>query len=438
MKRLKVLVAAYACNPFQGSEEGVGWGWVRAIAEYHEVWVLTAAFHRRDLELALSRRSERHRWIHIAYVEEKPWHYRPTPVWIKVENSIAKPIMNWAYRSWLIDAFRLGRQLRREIEFDLVHQLTYVGFRFPGHLWKLGIPFIWGPIGGLENTPWRLLPCMGARGATYYAVRNIVNSIHKKFLRGPRKAFRRADAIIAATSSIQAEIFRWYGAQSEVICEVGMPYGAVKEFALQVPGGQLRLAWSGRHLAGKALHLLLRALAEMPEAIDWQLDIFGDGPCRTKWRRLAVSLGIESRCVWHGQLSRADAVAGLRRAHVFIITSLKDLTSTVILEALANGVPIVCPDHCGFSDVVDESCGVKLPISSVAEFQGALRRTIVELACDEVKRRRLAYGALTRSRDFSWDAKAEAIDRVYRRALGAVREKDLALSEAAMEASAHS
>lgn len=52
--RLKVLVAAYACNPRLGSEEGVGWGWVTAISRLHDLWVFTAEFHRGDIERALA------------------------------------------------------------------------------------------------------------------------------------------------------------------------------------------------------------------------------------------------------------------------------------------------------------------------------------------------------------------------------------------------
>ncbi len=437
---MKVLACAYACNPFHGSEEGVGWGWVNAIAQHHEVWVLTAGYHRRDLEEALRRQPGKRGRLRFAYVEEKPWHYRPTPAWIKVENSIIKPIMNWAYRSWLRDAFTLGSLLHREIGFDLAHQLTYVGFRFPGHLWKLDMPFVWGPIGGLENTPWRLLPTMGPRGATYYAARNIVNSMHRRFLWQPRKAFAAAGpGVIAATSGVQREIRRWYGVEAEVRCEVGLPRQTTDTHSVRTDEREpLRIAWSGLHLPGKALHLLLRALSRLPESIGWRLDIYGDGPSRTRWQRLASRLGIESRCIWHGQVPRTEALEGLKSAHLFVTTSLKDLTSTVILEALASGVPVVCPDHCGFADVVNEHCGIKIPIGNVREFETGLRRAIIAIARDETIRRRLAEGALLRARDYSWEAKAEAIDRVYDRVLRATYERVVAVSRTVTEASGHS
>ncbi len=165
----------------------------------------------------------------------------------------------------------------------------------------------------------------------------------------------------------------------------------------------------------QALQLLLRALHAKPG--NWHLDIYGDGPCRGKWQSLASRLGIDARCTWHGQVSRDEALSGLRRAHLFVITSLKDLTSTVIIEALAQGVPVICPDHCGFSDVVTDACGIKLPIRSTGEFEQSLGRAIAELASDEERRQRLAAGALCRARAYSLEAKAEAIERVYRGAL---------------------
>jgi glycosyltransferase involved in cell wall biosynthesis len=186
-------------------------------------------------------------------------------------------------------------------------------------------------------------------------------------------------------------------------------------------GEPLRLAWSGRHLPGKALHLLLRALSRVPSTTDWRLDLYGDGPSTITWQRLAARLRIGSRCVWHGQVSRVEAIAAFNTAHLFVTTSLKDLTSTVILEALAQGVPVLCPNHCGFPDVVDETCGMRLPIGTAAEFERALAEAITKLAGDENMRRRLAAGALARAPQFSWEAKARAIDAVYRRVMGVIR-----------------
>lgn len=418
---MKILLSAYGCNPQQGSEPAVGWSWLASIKDRHDVHVLTARHQRQWIETEVSSNAGEFVRVRFHYVEPPLWAYdNRNRFWRWQANKpLLVPIYHWYYQRWLRAAYHAAVELHRRIHFDLVHQLTLVGFRFPGHLWRLGIPFVWGPIGGLENTPWHLLPSMGPRGAAYYAARNVVNSAHKGFLRGPRKAFAAAGpGVIAATSSIRQEIKTWYGVDSEVICEVGLPPSRTpsvcSERSVNAP---LRIAWSGLHVWRKALPILLRALASLDPKIAWRLDIFGDGPCGQRWRTLASDMGLQRKCVWHGRVSRADALAGLRRAHVFVITSLQDLTSTVLVEALANGVPVICPDHCGFTDVINDECGIKLPIRSTGEFQQGLAQTIMALASNEQWRRHLAAGALRRAQDFSWEAKADAIDRVYERVM---------------------
>jgi glycosyltransferase involved in cell wall biosynthesis len=250
-------------------------------------------------------------------------------------------ILFWTYRDWQKAAYELGAQLHRKERFDIVHHLTMVGFREPGFFWKLDVPFVWGPIGGIENTPWRFLPTMGVKGTIYFGLRNVINSLHRRFLCRPKHAFRKAHgSIIAATGGIRREIGRWYGEESSVICEIGPPLNITSDYSLRKQKEPLKLVWSGLHDPGKALPLLLNAGASLSKQIAWRLHILGIGPCTPKWKRLAQHLHIEGQCNWHGWLRRDDALSLMHRAHVFVITSLKDLTSTVLLEALSLGVPV--------------------------------------------------------------------------------------------------
>lgn len=414
---LKVLLSAYACNPHKGSEEGVGWNWVKCIAGFCDPWVLVASFHQEDIEAYRQQHPDELKNVRFVYVPHRPWHYQPTSGWKKIEGSMLKLLMNLAYMLWLRDAFTLAKQLHREEHFSLVHQLTYVGFRFPGQLWKLGLPFVWGPLGGLENTPWRFLPVLGIRGAMYYAGRNLINSVQRVFLRSSRKAFRQARVVVAATSGIQREIRRWYGVNSRVICEVGPPLESAPLLNPRNPDEPLRLVWSGEHLPGKALPLLLSALTAVDGELRWHLDILGHGPLSQSWRNLAEESGLGDGCTWHGLLPRQDALDVMSRGHVFVITSLKDLTSTVLLEALALGLPVICPDHCGFSDVVNKACGIKLPLITPAQLVVDMACAIEALSRDEVRRQALAAGAVRRAAEYSWERKAQEIEEAYRIAM---------------------
>jgi glycosyltransferase involved in cell wall biosynthesis len=416
VNRKKILAIAYACNPFKGSEEGVGWGWVNMISQKNDVWVILAEYHRADINRYLLLNPNKCKTIHFCYVQNKFYHYKPSKFWFEIEHSIFKPIMNFAYILWQRDAFILSSRLHNCEKFDLIHLITYVGFRFPGKFWKLNIPFVWGPIGGLENTPWKFLPNLGLHGFVYYGGRNLINFLHRIFLFGPKNAFKKAkNSTISATDSIRKEIKLWYNIESKVICEIGPPEFIAKKVNLRSKNQILRITWSGKHLVAKALPLLLKALSKLPPELNWRLDILGDGPCNTDWKNLASKLEVSSKCYWHGLLPRHKAINLIGKSHLFVITSLKDLTSSVLLESLSQGVPVICPDAFGFATVINENCGLKIPLKSPSQFVEDLSKQILRINSNEVFRRKISRGALMRIKDFSWNNKLLELEKIYRK-----------------------
>jgi glycosyltransferase involved in cell wall biosynthesis len=403
--RLKILVSAYACSPSKGSEYGVGWGWVQAISRYHDLWVLTASDCKDEIESELLRRPELRSRI--------KFHYIPRLRYKRVEH-VWPPAYLYTYRKqWQRAAYELGRYLHRGIGFDIVHQLTYVGFRVPGLLWKLDVPFVWGPIGGLEQTTWALLPALGVRGCLYFLARNLLNDWDRRFSRTPKLAFARAEGgIIAATTGIQKEIKRFYGQDSTVACEIGLPPVTRNTPVQRTSAEPLAILWCGNLVPGKALPFLLSALQMLPPELNWNLTIIGSGPCSAKWRTMAGAIGVDDRCYWLGQVPRESVLRQMQAAHVLAITSVYDLTSTVLVEALANGLPVVCPNHCGFTDAIHPDCGIRVPACSRLEIIAGIRDALIRMN-DESFRFSLACGALRRSLEYQWDIKARIVSSIY-------------------------
>ena len=140
-RRLRVLVSAYACAPANGSEPGMGWNWVVSLAKDHDLWVLTEA--NRFAPAMLAYLNE-HTGLskHITVVGIPRLRYG--------ERIFSSFFYYWTYRQWQKAAYEKARTLHRDIGFDLAHQLNMIGFREPGYLWKLPIPFVWGPIGATQ------------------------------------------------------------------------------------------------------------------------------------------------------------------------------------------------------------------------------------------------------------------------------------------------
>jgi glycosyltransferase involved in cell wall biosynthesis len=409
-RRLKVLVSAYACSPYEGSEPGVGWGFVSALSEHHDLWVIVEEEKfRAGIERYLREHPYFARRVHFYFLRKQRNR------WLR---KLWPPSYYWYYRRWHEDAYLLGQRLHREVSFDLAHQLTMVGFREPGYLWKLGIPFVWGPVGGMGLFPLRFLPAVGMYGALYYLGYNLLNWSHMNLLARPRQAAGvaasgLANGLIAATSENRAGAAKYWGRASALLNEVGLPCEPVRQIRERGANEPLRLIWTGLHIPRKALNLAFLALSRLPAELDWELHILGKGPLTVAWQQLANELGITAHCRFHGWMSREQALEIMQAAHLMLITSLRDLTSTVTVEALALGLPIVCLDHCGFADVVNEQCGIKIPVTTPVAVVESMARAIEELARDENKRRTLARGALHRARDFAWDEKACLVDGIY-------------------------
>ena len=143
-------------------------------------------------------------------------------------------------------------------------------------------------------------------------------------------------------------------------------------------GGPLRLLWSGVFEHRKALHLLLEALAALPPHVKYELHVLGRGPLERRWKQIARRLGVEQHCRWLGWLEQEDTRAENVWADLFVFTSLRDTSGTVVLEAFGAGTPALTLDHQGMADIVTPQCGVKIPVTNprqvIAELRDALAR----------------------------------------------------------------
>ena len=96
-----------------------------------------------------------------------------------------------------------------------------------------------------------------------------------------------------------------------------------------------------------------------------------------RFHQIAESLGVQGVCHWYGQIPNQDVLKLMAECDVFFFTSIFEATSTVILEAIQNNLPIVCFDRCGFGPIVDKKIGIKIPCKTpkqaVRDFSASLR-----------------------------------------------------------------
>lgn len=405
---MKVLVSCYACSPYKGSEPGMGWNFVHCLAPMHELHIITESKYKADLDRYFSEHPEEEHLYHFYFIPRQRYDFL---------RKIWPPSYYWFYRLWQRKVLTFAKDMDAKENFDVVHALNMAGYREPGFLYKLGKPLVWGPVGGFQLSPWCLLPSMGWYGLLYYGSRNLMNLLQMHLKRTPRKMAHDADAIIAATQDNRDAIKQLWQIESTIIPETGLTTHHSTISAAK-RDDKLKLCWSGQHTPAKTLNILLDAFAVMRNKQNVELHVLGQGRSTRRWQKQAESLHLNN-IIWHGWVERDEALRIMNQCHVFCITSVADLTSTVLLEALSFGMPVVTFDLFGFSNVVTDECGIKIPVQSKCQVVRDLAAAVDKIAEDDPMRMRMAKAALNRVQDFTWEGKARQIAQLYTNAINA-------------------
>lgn len=383
----------------------MGWNFVRCLSKLHELHIITESKFQPDLEKYFLEHPEERKAYHFYFIR-KERHKKLRKIW--------PPSYYWFYRKWQKEALRLANELDSKEHFDLVHHLNMVGFREPGYLWKMDKPLIWGPTGGMHQSPWALLPYIGLYGMLYYGIRNILNlkDIYLKEL--PRKMAERSNVIIAATQDAHDTIKNVWKRNSIIIPEVGLVDSALTECKDREWNGNLKIVWTGQHTPAKALNFLLEALSQCRNGSNMELHVLGQGKYTIRWKKMAAKMGVDN-IIWHGWIPRDQAIDVMKNCDVLCITSLADLTSSVLLEGMSYGLPVIALNRFGFANTITNQCGIKIDIHSKKQVVNDYARALDSLYEDYIKRQTLSKGAFERARDFSWEHKAKIIDGIYQK-----------------------
>ena len=158
-----------------------------------------------------------------------------------------------------------------------------------------------------------------------------------------------------------------------------------------------------------AAHALLRERGH-----DVELTIVGDGPERAGLEAEAARLGIAGTVTFAGALAHDDVVARYAEADVFCLPSYAEGVPTVLMEAMACGVPVVSTRINGTPELVtDGESGTLVAPGQPAALADALEALVAD------EQRRTRHGEAGRRRvveAFELHAAAGAVRAVLRAA----------------------
>lgn len=401
---MKILLSAYACEAGRGSEPGVGWHTAKELAREHEVWVLTRPDDGRP---AIEAELERNPNPNLHFV------YFTLPV-IGGFWQLGTVAFVLHYYLWQVQAYFVARKLLREVQFDVVHHVTFVRYSSPSFLALLPVPFVWGTVGGGERAPAPFWQDFGLRARIYEVLRLTAHRFGE--LDPFARLTARRSAVTRVTTEDTAIRVRHMGApRVEIVPEAALPAAEQKRLSACPPpaAGPVRFISMGRLLHWKGFHLGVRAFAAA-ERTDAEYWILGDGPERATLEAASRELGVGDRVRFFGNLPRAEALECLGQCHVLVHPSLHDSGGWVCLEGMAAGRPILCLDLGGPGVQVTADTGIKVAASTPEQAVSDLAAAMQRLADDAELRQRMgeAGRALVKS-EYSWEAKGRQLTALY-------------------------
>lgn len=405
-----IVLSAHHCAPHKGSEHAVGWNAITEISKKYNLIVITEDNkYRDDFLKEIKALNDSGRVI-------KPYFVKHGLVSDGRKNNLRLGY----YLTYVLYQFRvysLVKKLHNEYKILLIHQLTIVGFREPGFLWKLPYPFVWGPVGGLVYAPRELVSNLSFRMRVFQVFRNFatwlqfnlstrVNSAYKKCLSSGR--------FIAAEPSIGDRFVSRFGGEYSWIPETGSKSTDLYDLPYKITqkeNSKLKILWLGALIDIKPMELLLDGIASSIHKDKVELVVVGDGDSKTRYLNYAEQLGISVNFV--GWVDHSLVREFYLNADLFCLFSMKDLTTNVVFESLGNGLPVMCFDHHGYSFIVDESCGIKIGISHVSSMIDEIKENLDDCIEGRICLRTLSVGACQKASKFTWENNMKRIVSIY-------------------------
>ena len=220
---------------------------------------------------------------------------------------------------------------------------------------------------------------------------------------------RRADAVIVLTQRLADRLIA--GGLDRGRVHV-IPSGVdLRLFARRLPDPapdlpRPRVLFVGRLAAQKGVSTLLDAVPLLRTGA--AVALVGDGPQRAALERQAGHLGAD-RVRFQGFVPHAEVPAWLAAADVLVLPSVYEELGSVLLEAMAAGLPVVASAVGGIPDALG-AAGRLVPPSDPA----ALAAAVDEVLDDPALAAGMGDAARRRATAFSWDALAGRVLDVYR------------------------
>jgi alpha-maltose-1-phosphate synthase len=226
--------------------------------------------------------------------------------------------------------------------------------------------------------------------------------------------FKISQKITAVSRTVAAEL-SYYGVDSSSVDVLnnGVNSQIFYPRKLGTPSSEKYILYVGVLRARKGLFDLIECAAILSKIRpSVKFIICGSGPLKEKIIRVVKEKGLEKQVIFPGWISRTELIRLIQNATIQVIPSHYEGLPTVLLEAMACGLPVVATNIGGNNEVIKSGVnGLLIP----AKQPNLMARALLKLLDDPLLRENLGVAARkTILSNFTWDKVADKILNCYK------------------------
>ena len=403
---MNILLSAYACEPFKGSEPAVGWNWAQELSKQgHKVYVVTRKNNETNINKYFKNKPKKIEFI----------YYDLPNLFIKLFSHKGKsnPLAFLYFFFWQIGIYFAIKPYIKQIKFDYIHHVTFVSLRYPSFLCHLNVPFLLGPVAGGDKVPIKLRKKFFLKNKLFEYLRDWVNylikfsPLHTNMYRNSKKIFYNSNE----TKELIPEKFHH---KSKKILAISIDENEISKKPQEIKK-KINICYVGRLEQLKGIDILIDTFYLIKSKNkNVNFNIVGSGPYDFQIKRKINNLKLGKNIKLQKYMPRKKLLKFYKQNNFLIFPSLRDSGGMVLLEAMSKGIVVAGLNIGGPNEIINKNIGIKIDVKNYSYNQiiKKLSNEILALISNRKKYKQMSKNCLSRVNEFSMKKK---IDLIYKR-----------------------
>ena len=363
-----IIITAYACEPYRGSEPEVGLKYIEnTMRRNYKLTVITRENNRKNLVDYFKKDYNKIKFIYFDLTLYLKWF---------TKKSI---FIHLYYNLWQLKVAKIINKSINLNNISIIHHLTFINLRSLFSIQKFNKKIIIGPISGGELIDIKFYKYLSIRNIIWEQIRVLFYLLIKyRFLN--YKLLKKSSKILISNKDCIKLIPKEFHNKIQIFNQARIDNHLIN--TPKISNNKLfKLIFVGRLESFKGIKILLKIFFELlKKDNNFNLTIIGDGNMKNYIKNFINKNSLINKIDIIGFMKRNELISFYKKMDLMLFPSFRESAGLVVVEAMSQGMPTIGFDAHGVSEILNDTCGSKI------KFKGIPHKTIIDNFVTEIIR----------------------------------------------------